>query len=37
MDLADITAMEEEWLTRRNSIQGTIERRATMYAQSCHI
>jgi hypothetical protein len=33
MDLADITAMEEEWLTRRNSIQGTIERRATMYAR----
>jgi hypothetical protein len=33
MNLADLTAMEEEWLTRRNSIQGTIERRATLYAR----
>jgi hypothetical protein len=33
MDLAEITAMEEEWLTRRNSIQGTVERRATLYAR----
>jgi hypothetical protein len=33
MDLADITAMEEEWLTRRSSIQGTIERRVTLYAR----